>query len=306
MASGSRDFARESEATLSRRKKQNAAIPSAGPPPGGLQDRLYTVQRQQQQQRHLSDAYRSTASCSCQDALASLLAQSSAAAKQQQPQTNNSCTSVNVALAALCEELLRCNTRGDAYRAMGAFGTSFQDDSTIATDECSDFSSFSSHCLSDALRSAASPAASCGGPLQPIVPASSAASTSSVPLNSNSNDLSLGVERLLWLKMLAEKDGARANKWFTGLDGQHGVDCTGADSPTASVLTTGRETETTATTNTGMEALGSSLARLCLADPSVRRHCYADPPPGFEGRCRQQQQYAVLDLHRLASSEEFD
>lgn len=309
MASGSRDFARESEATLSRRKKQNAATPPVGPSLAGLGEIFNTGQQPQQRQRQWSDTCRYTDSANSRDHLLSLLARTAAA--QQQSTRNNSCTSVNVALAALYEDLLRCKTRSDAYGPRGnALGASFQDDSTTATDECSDFSSFSSRCLSDALRSAASTAASCGGPLQPaeldsvLVPASSAASTSSISFNSNSSDLSLDVDRLLF-KMLAE-DGAGVTDCSTSPEGQPQLHRRDSASPAASVLITGRETEITAVTNRGLEALGSGLARLCLTDPSVRRHCYAEPPPGFEGRCHQQQQHAVIDLDRLASSEGLD
>lgn len=304
MASGSRDFARESEATMSRRRKQNTIAAVTAPSLSGLADILYASRRQQQSQ--WTDSI-SSENSSCQETLLRLLACTSSAARQ--PQGNNGCGSVSGALAALYEELLKYKNAEDKQGAIGTLGAS-QDDSTNATDECSDFSSFSSRALSDALRSAASSGGSYGGSLHPAVlqPARSPLvtnnSNTSYSSSTKISDMSLDVDRLLLLKMLADKDGKHSTDANNSEEQQMlplSEMVTACASPTTSILT-GRDT-----TTPGMDALESSLARFCLTDPALKRHCYAEPPPGFEGRSWQQhQQHAMVDLDRLTSSAAVD
>lgn len=303
MASGSRDFARESEATLSRRKKHNTIAAMTAPSLSGLADILCASN--QQQQRQWNDSV-SSDNTSCHEALLRLLTCTSPVAKQ--PQRSSS---VSSAIAALYEELLKLKNSGEKQGAASLLGGSFQDDSTNATDEGSDFSSFSSRTISDALRSVTSSSASFGSPLHAAelqsVPPSLVATSSKASYSgpSNTSELSLGVDRLLLLKMLAEKNrklstGRKASEEQQELPLSEIVT---SASPTASFLT-GRDTDTT---NSGLDSLESSLARLCITDPALRRHCYAEPPPGFEGRARQQhQQHAMVDLDRLASSAAVD
>ncbi|XP_022590852.2 uncharacterized protein LOC34622502 [Cyclospora cayetanensis] len=307
MASGSRDFARESEATFSRRRKQNGSVgPSAAPPLAGLTDILYSPQ---QQQKQLTDSYRQADSSSSSirhETLYSLLTRNASTSEQL---SKSSCPSVDVALAALYEELLRCKAKGEGFGgSRGGMGASLNDDSTTAADECSDFSSFSSRCLTDALRSTSSTVGTCGGRMNsPEVEAvlASPASAPTCPGASvnNSNDLSLGMDQLVLLKALAERGALVRGAAERQAETQQGPDMSRA----AVSMRMGNSSGVAQSKSSGLEeALGSSLARLCLGDLDVRQHCYADPPPGFERELRQQQQQAVVDLDRLASASGFD
>lgn len=323
MVSGSRDFARESEATLSRRRKQAAApaAASSGASQGlsAFAEMLCSSQQQRQQQKPRSDCCESLREADYQASSLCLLTGSSATGKHPPKSGNNTCTSVNRALAALYEELLRCRRKGEAWRLTPRkpLNASLHDDSSIATDETADFSSFSSRCLSDALRSAASTAASLGSSLHPAeletvqatAPALAVVCQESNSCSENSSgsykgsELLLNLDQLLLLKMLAGKAGC-------ALDGHHGalgdVPVTAAAAPNAagSCMVPGTSVQRL---SAEVEALESGLAKLYLADPRLRQPCLTDlSSSGFERKPQQQQQHAVVDLDRLADNEDFD
>ncbi|CDJ56570.1 zinc finger (CCCH type) protein, putative [Eimeria maxima] len=286
MASGGRDFARESEATMSRRRKQGGAVGAVGGGNAASTSRLSLLKE--------------TVGGSTRERASGRSSRNNGNSREQQP-PKNSCESVNAALAALYEELLKGASRREAiYGSAGGVGTPLQDDSTTATDELSDFSSFSSRGLSEALCSAPAPTTtvnfgSCGGPLHAsasdvfsTTAPSSCAGTPTASLSSN-NDLKLEVDRLLLLRALAGESGGLL---MGACDPQEEERNQAAATAAAGNLTTERDS---------MRQLEANLARLCLGDVTARH--YPDPPPGFE---HLQQQHAVVDLERLATADGFD
>ncbi|CDJ47344.1 zinc finger (CCCH type) protein, putative [Eimeria brunetti] len=285
MASGTRDFARESEATMSRRRKQGNAAGAVAAAAGGSAaggSRGLPGWKESGGGNSRGHGYH----------------RSSRSSRQQHAKNSNDGGSVNAVLAALYEELLKGTGRREgSYSSSGGLST-YQDDSTTATDELSDFSSFSSRGLSDPLCPAASTSttSSFGGSLHASgasdvfqTTPSCLGTPTTTSLSSSSSDLKLDVNRLLLLRAIAGDSGSL----LMGACDQQEDAMNQSPTTTAASLTSEGDS---------MTQLEVNLARLCLADVPARPHYYTEPPPGFEHlQQRRQQQHAVVDLERLAT-----
>ncbi|KAL8438783.1 hypothetical protein Efla_004626 [Eimeria flavescens] len=288
MASGSRDFFRESEATVCRKKK-TAQVGNPQPALDGLNGLVYLAQQQQQQQQQ-ARLQRGDAA-SCHQALLHLLG--SGEPQQQQQQRGPVLFSAGSKLAALCQTLGVDPLEGDGGGGGPAGGrgppSSFlPDDSTNATDECSDFSSLSSRTLSDAFRSVASVAAA---PLESCMqtvdlnltgPPLAAAGNAGLALSSSSSSEAaspspLGVDRVLLLTMLKGEEAG-----FPGA-----AEAAQQEQELLLPAVTAAAANAAGSVPPEVEALDSSFARVTLEEGApCRGPYYADPPPGFEGRTR--------------------
>ncbi|CDJ41762.1 zinc finger (CCCH type) protein, putative [Eimeria tenella] len=302
MASGSRDFARESEATLTRRRKQHSQIaaPAAASGGGGSTFSLPGWKETGTGSHRGPGFHRSSRNGS-----------SSRQQQQQQQPRSSSCASVNAALAVLYEELFKGTSRREGSCSSGGVGANYQDDSTTATDELSDFSSFSSRGISDALRPSSSSFSSCGGPLRASAsdmfqlgsPSCAATPTKTLNSSSSTGDFKWDVSQLLLLRAIAGDTGGL----LVGPCEQQ--EDTNAISAGASVCS---NTGGLTAEQDNLRQLEESLTRLCLADMTGKPHYYTEPPPGFEHlqqqpqQQQQQQQHAVVDLDRLATADGLD
>ncbi|KAL8437628.1 hypothetical protein ACSSS7_000785 [Eimeria intestinalis] len=310
MASGARDFARESLAGTARRKK--SFLGSSLSSTLANLPALFANRQQLQKQTAADTQFQRNGSVS-PEALLHLLGRSSELQLLQQQlllhqqllqQQNSNCTSVDEkALVALCDKLVRQATDMQGAPLEGK-NLSFPnyDDSTSAADELSDFSSFSSlssGTLSDAFLSAASTGASrMHGPElglghSGLLGAGGPAKGSSF---NSSWEASSEAERLLLLKVWGGEDGDKTSSHR--LVSRSSGDEEKVETQLSEVLSPADFTQkksfqelscmksTTETAAAAAEwgALEASLATLCLADPGV------EAPPGFEAKVLQRQQ----------------
>ncbi|KAL8272434.1 hypothetical protein Esti_003724 [Eimeria stiedai] len=304
MASGARDFARESLAGTARKKKSlvgSNSAPNLVNLPALLFANRQHLQRQASGERH----FQPHGSVSGEALLQLLQQQQQQKRRQQQlqQQQNGNCASVDgKALVALRDKLVRQATDVQGK----SFSFSNHDDSTSATDESSDFSSFSSfssRTLSDAFRSAASTGASCVHASEWGLGRPSLLGGAGLGRGSSSSSNWEGpsdVERLLLMKVWGEEEGGNKHCLLRregGKEERHEAWLPEVLSPAVFAAESIPEfscmqaTTKSAAAAADWGALEASLATLCLADPALGvPSCYTEPPPGFELKLPQQQE----------------